>query len=147
MQVLLKRNWFTPFGRYKKSATKKGPPVEIPESLRKRLPSDAVIVDDYDSYTVGKESDDGTMSMREAAAAEGMDVARVSAEAEAKVHEGVDGNVRKSTVEQVRANAVKFQKELDAENAEQPLLPTSKAGKKKAEMQAEVDAFNAKKGK
>ena len=116
MKVLLKRNWFTPFGRFKKSATKKGPPVEIPDSLLKRLPSDAEIVDD-EGVVVPKLVDEG-MTMREAAEVEGMDVARVSAEAEAIVHENAGMPVRKNIIEQVRANAVAFQKELDVENAE-----------------------------
>ena len=115
MKVLLKRNWFTPFGRFKKSVTKKGPPVEIPDDLRGRLPSDAEIVDD--AKPVYEAVAEPTMTMAEAAATEGMDVARMSVEAENKIHEAAGMPVRKSTVQQVRANAIEFQKELDAENA------------------------------
>ena len=118
MKVLLKRNWFTPLGRFKKSATKKGPPVEIPDSLRGRLPSDAVVVND-DGTLIPPIEEDDTKTIAEAAEAEGMDVARVSAEAESKVYEDAGMPVRKSTVQQVQANAVAFQKELDAENAKQ----------------------------
>ena len=144
MKVLLQRNWFTPFGRYKKSATKKGPPVEIPDSLRGRLPSDAIVVDDdkpiYEpgSYDAIHEE---TMSMAEAAEAEGLDMERMAADNEQHVRDLADGVVRKNTVQQIKANAVEFQKELNAENAEKPM---SKAAQKKAAMQAEVDAHNAK---
>ena len=118
MKVLLRRNWFTPFGRFKKSLTKKGPPVEIPNSLRNRLPSDAEIVDDDKSVyeTVAEH----TVTMAEAAEAEGMDMARLAAENEQQVRDLADGTVRKSTVEQIRTNAIEFQKELDAENARFP---------------------------
>ena len=143
MQVLLKRNWFTPLGRFKKSATKKGPPVEIPDSLRGRLPSDAIVVDDEGRQLV-YEDDDKPQTLSAAAAAFGIDLERTSAEAENKVYEAAGMPVRKSTVQQVQANAVKFQKELDAENAVAPPPPMSKAAKKRAEMQAEVDAHNAK---
>ena len=115
MKVLLKRNWFTPFGRFKKSATKKGPPVEIPDSLRGRLPSDAEVVDD-ESVVI---ADNGAkiVTLADAAEAEGMDVARVAAEAQAQVHEDAGMPMRKNIIQQVRANAILFQKELDAENA------------------------------
>ena len=142
MKVLLRRNWFTPLGRFKKSATKKGPPVEIPDSLRGRLPSDAIIVNDDGTVIPDvSQDDDKTMTMREAAEAGGMDMARLAADNEATVRALADGTVRKSTVDQVRANAVAFQKELDAENVEKPM---SKAAQKKAAMQAEVDAHNQK---
>ncbi|KKK67432.1 hypothetical protein LCGC14_2954110, partial [marine sediment metagenome] len=72
MKVLLKRNWFTPLGRFKKSATKKGPPVEIPDSLRGRLPSDAVVVND-DGTLIPPIEEDDTKTIAEAAEAEGMD--------------------------------------------------------------------------
>ena len=135
MQVLLKRNWFTPIGRFKKSATKKGPPVEIPESLRKRLPSDAVIVDDP---VVIMEDTDETMTVAEAAMSQGLDSERTSQDAYGELA----GNVRKSTVDAVRANAIKFQKELNAENAEVPAV--SKAAAKRAVMKAEVEAHSQK---
>ena len=76
MQVLLKRNWFTPIGRFKKSATKKGPPVEIPEALRGRLPSDAVIVDDKISGI--EEDTNEPMTVAEAAMSQGLDPERAS---------------------------------------------------------------------
>lgn len=116
MKVLLKRNWFTPFGRFKKSATKKGPPVEIPDSLRGRLPSDAEIVDDNVAI-VGETLLRETVTLSEAAAAEGMDIVRLAADNEQHVRDLADGIVRKNTVQQIQANAIEFQKELDAENA------------------------------
>ena len=134
MQVLLKRNWFTPIGRFKKSATKRGPPVEIPDSLRGRLPSDAVIVDDP---VVIEEDENEPMTLADAAMSQGLDPDRANKEAEMKF----EGQVRKSTVDQVRANAVKFQKELDAENAQQPM---SKAAQKRADQAAEVQAHKSK---
>ena len=116
MKVLLKRNWFTPFGRFKESATKKGPPVEIPDSLRGRLPSDAEIVDDKD--VVLADPVDEIVTLSEAAAAEGMDMVRLAADNEQHVRDLADGTVRKNTVQQIQANAVAFQKELDTENSE-----------------------------
>lgn len=139
MQVLLKRNWFTPIGRFKKAATKKGPPVEIPDSLRGRLPSDAVIVGE--DHVSEPQDADSTMTVAEAAMSQGLDPERASKEAEMAVYQDVSGQVRKSTVEQVRANAVKFQKELDAENATQPM---SKAAQKRADQATEVEAHKAK---
>lgn len=135
MQVLLKRNWFTPIGRFKKSATKKGPPVEIPDSLRGRLPSDAVIVDE--DVPVIEEDTQEPMTLADAAMSQGLDPDRANKEAEMKFQ----SEPRKSTVDAVRANAIKFQKELDAENSQKPL---SKAAQKRADMAVEVKAQKSK---
>ena len=137
MQVLLKRNWFTPIGRFKKSATKKGPPVEIPDSLRGRLPSDAVIVgEDYQDIDTPASFDE-PMTLADAAMSQGLDPDRANKEAEMKF----ESEPRKNTVDAVRKNAIAFQKELDAENAQKPM---SKAAQKRADEAAEVKAHKAK---
>lgn len=43
MQVILKRNWFSPRGRFRFKG--KGTSQEVPDSLREYLPSDAVVVE------------------------------------------------------------------------------------------------------
>ena len=47
MQVILRRNWFSPQGLIRKSARKSGPPVEIADALRPFLPSDAVVIEKF----------------------------------------------------------------------------------------------------
>lgn len=46
-KVLLANHWFTRFGYLiRKSVTKRGPPVEVPDELIDELPSTAKVVDD-----------------------------------------------------------------------------------------------------
>ena len=128
MQVILKRTFFTPKGRFRASLTKKGPPVEIPDEYRDQLPSDAKIVgDDY----VAPKVEEGPQTLSEAAKMAGLDVARVAAEQEAKIIAEADeakaaqdaekrlANLQKARdVKAVKAQAAKakaFQKALKDE--------------------------------
>lgn len=77
MKVLLKRTWFTPRGRFRRSVPANRP-VEVPDELRKLLPSDAEIVgDDYKEPKPEKVAE----TLSEAAAQYGADPDRASAEA------------------------------------------------------------------
>ncbi len=121
IKVILRNGWYGPDGVfYRKSATRKGPPVDIPDDVvldaegRSRLPSTAVVVsDDYvtpmpvrsaDTLSEHRKMIDQTDPARAAAAAE-----RAAAEA---AGQALDAQRVK--------NAEKFRKDLAAEEAAKP---------------------------
>ncbi len=141
-KVILMNGWFAPGDRlFRKSPTKKGPPVDIPDEYLEFLPTTAIIVPE--DYVVPAKEDkvvntlsehrkllDANDPARAAMAAEG-EVRKQVAEAEAKTKAQVrvDKQAEKKAKfeEKAEAKAVaerkrqkdEFQAKLDAEKAEE----------------------------
>ena len=146
-KVILKNPWFAPGGRlFRKSVTKKGPPVDIPDDLltdakgKSMLPSTAKIVpDDYVTPMKQKSADtlsehrkmlDAGDTQRRAMEEEGairaqaeFDAAKAKAEVEAEAQAKADAETKDTDVEAEMKKAA-FQKQLDAD------AEKSKKGKK-----------------
>ena len=86
MLVILRRNIYTPFGRFKKSRSAKEP-TELPDILRGHLPKDAVIVEgggvvdapDLASASLHKPLNELHMADHERAASSAQDAAEAAA--------------------------------------------------------------------
>lgn len=107
MKVILRHNFFTPVGRFKRSPGRLGPPVDVPDYLRDQLPSTAKIVPD--NYVTPEKKIKKVETLSEAASMLGQDPIKASLEAQAKAQEEAEANRQ--------ANAKKFQQELADEKA------------------------------
>ena len=127
MWVLLRNHFYAPSGvLYRKSATRKGPPVEIPAEYRDRLPSSAqVVAEDYVTPAPQRVSAD-TLSEHRKMLDEG-DPAKQAAASQMAAASQAEQDLLKQQEE----NRIKFQEELAAEKrATREKLDAAKLKKK-----------------
>ena len=139
-KVILMNHWFAPGDRlFRKSATKMGPPVEVPDEYLGFLPTTAKIVPD--DYVVPKKEDkvvntlseyrklvDANDPARAAMVAEGevrkqvaeadtRTKAQVKADTQAENRAKFEAKAKKKVAAERKRQAKEFQEKLDAEKA------------------------------
>ncbi len=114
--VILQNNWFAPNGQlFRRSVSKQGPPVDIPDHMVEFLPKSArVVPKDYETPDPKKMKDPDTISEHRRILDE-LDPARAAMEAEGKIHEEAAAHEKAR-----RANSRKsFREALLEENAKE----------------------------
>ena len=139
-KVILMNHWFAPGDRlFRKSATKMGPPVEVPDEYLGFLPTTAKIVPD--DYVVPKEEDKVVSTLSEyRKLLDANDPARAAMTAEGEIRKQVaEADIR--TKAQVKADkqaekTAEFEKKGEAKAA-------ANRERQKAEFQEKLDAEKA----